>query len=230
LSKKIAIALVALSMLLVLAATANSTAALTYVPGVRAGNTADYSVVGNPALPYDKTHITVWGTKGSYVALTATNYLPSGGLYSIQNHNWSIDAYGGFSNYLDAVFYWVVTANMSNGDLVLVDTAFGVYVKSNTTMTVAGASRFVLYANGSALAVDPFIMYIDRASGLIVQGNFATASGWINVTLTSTNVWSAPEVGAISGMTLVAIGEGVVIVVLIVLIAFMAFRMRAKKH
>jgi hypothetical protein len=224
-----AIAFAAFAMLLVLGTTTYSTSALAYVPGVKAGDNADYRVVGNPTLPYNRTHIEVWGTKGSYVTLTASNYFPNGTLHSVVSHNWSIDSYGSFGGYLDAVFYWMVSANMSKGDNLLTDTAFGVIVQSNMTMTVAGASRFVLYANGSALAVGIFLMYVDRASGLVVKGDFDTMSGWINTTLISTNVWSAPVTttpGGLSTMTLAAIGEGVVI---LVLIAFIALKMRGKK-
>jgi hypothetical protein len=216
LNRKIACSLALLTMLLVLSFASNPVNATTYIPGVKAGSTADYKVLGNPALPYNKTHITVWGKTGSYVALTATNYKPSSALDSVVAHNWTIDSYGGAS-FQDAVFYWVVGANFTKGDNVLPDTAFGVNVQNNLTMTVAGVSRFVQHANGSGLWVTYFDMYFDRATGLVIQGNYATASGWINVTLISTNVWSppAPAESPFSTISIIAIA-GVGIVALVV--------------
>jgi hypothetical protein len=231
LSKKIAFAFAALSMLLVLAATMNSaSAAFAPIPGVKAGDTADYKVVGDPYFPYNRTHIAVWGTKASYVALTATNYLPDGTLYSVDNHNWTVDFYGSGS-WPSGVFYWVVSKNLTVGPDEILGAVPGVYVVNNLTMTAAGVSRFVLHANGSSMVTGfYFDMYFDRATGLVVQGNYGTPAGWLNVTLISTNVWSAaqPPPG-VDLMTLAAIGEGIVIVVLVILTLFLALRMRRKR-
>jgi hypothetical protein len=225
LKKKMAFALAALSILLVLTATISSTAALTPgLPGVKAGDTADYKVVGNPALPYNRTHISVLGTNGYYVALTSANYKPNGTLYSVEARNWSVDFYGGGSWNI-AVFYWVVGGNFSNGAEIL-SAAPGVFVTDNLTMTAAGVSRFVLHATGTGVVVNYFDMYFDRVTGLVVQGNYDTPAGWINVTLLSTNVWSAPE--GLSATTLLVIGMGAVIVVLLVAMVFIA--RRAGKH
>jgi hypothetical protein len=190
------------------------------LPGVKAGDTADYQVVGNPALPYDRTHITVLGTNGYYVALTSANYKPDGTLYSVEARNWSVDFYGGGSWNI-AVFYWVVGGNFSNGYEILAAVP-GVFVTDNLTMTVFGVSRFVLHATGAGIVVNYFDMYFDRQTGLVIQGNYNTPAGWINVTLSSTNVWSPPE--GLSASTLLVIGEGVIIVVLLVAMVFIARR------
>lgn len=225
--KIMAIAFAALAMLSVLGATTNSaSAAFAALPGVKAGDTAAYKVVGDAYFPYNRTDITVWGTKGSYVVLTARNYLPNGTLYSVDNHNWTIESYGSGS-WPEGVFYWVVSKNLTVGPDEILSAYPGVYVVNNLTMTAAGVSRFVLHANGSSVVTGfYFDMYFDRATGLVVQGNYGTPAGWLNVTLISTNVWSAPVAGGLSTMTLAAIGEGVVI---LVLIAFIALKMRGKK-
>jgi hypothetical protein len=225
-NNKIALALSALTILLVLAATTGTASATSYVPGVKAGNTATFSVVGNPALPYNRTDITVYGKTGSYVQLTAVNYRPDGSLYSVEAHNWTVDTYGS-SSYADAVFFWVVSANLTKGDTVLADPfPTPVVVQSNLTMTAAGVSRFVLYANGSGIFVDPFLMYFDRATGLVVKGNYQTMAGWINVTLVSTNVWSIATTTTPGGLplTILEIGEAAVIVVLLVVLVFVMRR------
>jgi hypothetical protein len=191
LNRKFAYSFALLTMLLVPTAVVYPSSAATYTPGLQAGNTADYRVVGNPALPYNRTHVYFWGSVGTYALLTATNYKPTGAVQSVTAYNWSVDTYGGVS-YMNAVFYWVVGSNFTKGDNILPDTAFGVYVQNNLTMTVLGVSRFILHANGSGLSVTWFDMYFDRATGLVTQGNYDTASGWINVTLISTNVWSPP--------------------------------------
>lgn len=226
LRNKIVLALSALTILLVLSSTTGSASAATYVPGVKAGNTATFSVVGNPALPYNRTDITVYGTNGAYVQLTAVNYKPDGSLYSVESHNWTVESYGS-SSYLDAVFFWVVSANLTNGDTVLTDAAFGCTVYSNMTMTAAGASRFVMYANGSGIFVNPFLMWFDRATGLIVKGDYATMGGWINTTLVSTNAWSPPTTTTVpSGLplTTLEIAEAAVIVVLLLVLVLVMRR------
>jgi hypothetical protein len=216
LNRKIAYSLALLTMLLVLSVVTNPTNAITFTPGVKAGSTADYKVLGNPALTYNRTHITVWGTTGSYVALTATNYRPNGAIDSVVAHNYSISSYGG-SSFLDAVFYWVVGANLTKGPDEILSAFPGVFVVNNLTMTAAGVSRFVLHANGSGIYVTYFDMYFDRATGLVIQGNYATGVGWINVTLVSTNVWSqpAPAESPFSTTSIIAIA-GVGIVALVV--------------
>jgi hypothetical protein len=118
----------------------------------------------------------------------------------------------------------VVGGNFSNGAEIL-SAAPGVYVTSNLTMTVAGVSRFLLHATGSSIVVSYFDMYFDRQTGLVTQGNYNTPGGWINVTLVSTNVWSAPPAPeGLSASTLLVIGEGAIIVVLLVAMVFIARR------
>jgi hypothetical protein len=224
LKRKIAFALAALSILVVLTATANSAVAAP-LPGVKAGDTADYKVVGYPA--YNTTHITVWGTKGAYVALTATNYKANGSLYSVSNRNQSVAQYGGASWATVGIFFWVVSKNLTVGPGEILGMSPGVFVRNNLTMTAAGVSRFVLHANGSASGRVTYLdMYFDRETGLVVQGNYRSAAGWNNVTLISTNVWSGA--GGLSAEALLAIGEGAVIVVLFVAMVF--FAVRARKH
>jgi hypothetical protein len=206
-------------MLLVLSVVANPTNAATGYPGVKAGDTADYKVVGNPALLYNRTHITVLWTNGYYVALTSANYRPNGTLYSVEARNWSIDFYGNI-NWNIAVFEWLVGKNFTNGAEIL-GAAPGVYVQNNLTMTVLGVSRFVLHANGSSVVVSWFDMYIDRLTGLVTKGNYLTPVGWINVTLISTNVWSPPapaespfnttSIIAIAGVGIVALVVGLLV-------------------
>jgi hypothetical protein len=222
-----AFALAALSILIVLTATTNSAVALTPgLPGVKAGDTADYKVVGNPALQYDKTHVTILGTNGYYVALTTANYRPDGTLFSADARNFTVDFYGGGS-WNVAVFYWVVGGNFSNGYEIL-SAAPGVYVTDNLTMTVNGVSRFVLHATGASVVVSYFDMYFDRQTGLVIQGNYDTPSGWINVTLTSTNVFSPPE--GLNASILLIIGEGAVIVVLLIAMVYFARRGGGKRR
>lgn len=227
--KTIAAAFAALSMLLILAATTNSASAVyTPVPGVKAGDTADYTVVGDPYFPYTRTHITVWGTKGTYVQLTAANYFSDGTLHSADAHNHTIDFYGS-GTWPAGVFYWVVSKDLTVGPDEILGAVPGVYVVNNLTMTAAGMSRFVLHANGSSMVTGfYFDMYFDRATGLVVRGNYGTPAGWLNVTLTATNVWSAPP--GLDLIALAAIGEGIVIIVLIIVTVFLALKMRGRNR
>jgi hypothetical protein len=200
-------------MLLVLSVVTYPTSAVTGQSGVKAGDTADYKVVGSPALPYNRTHIAVLWTKGYYVALTSANYRPNGTLYSVEARNWSIDWYG-TGSWNIAVFEWVVGSNFTNGAEIL--SAFpGVVVQNNLTMTVLGVSRFVLHANGSSVVVSWFDMYFDRLTGLVTKGNYFTPVGWINVTLISTTAFSpAPAESPFSTISIIAIaGVGIVALV-----------------
>ncbi|WXG47312.1 MAG: hypothetical protein WED05_11740 [Candidatus Atabeyarchaeum deiterrae] len=211
--RRMAISLAMLSMLVILTVTIASPAAAAppYVSGLSTGVTADYSVVGNPPLTYSKTHVQIWGIYGSYVALVATNIKSNGAIDSSNYANWSVDSYGGASYNL-AVFYWAVGKDFANGDNVLPDTAFGVYVTDSLTMIVAGVARPVLHATGGGLVVTYFDMYFDKATGLVVKGDFALPTGWVNETLTSTTAFaSAPF-----DFTIVALIEGVSIIALVV--------------
>jgi hypothetical protein len=124
------------------------------------------------------------------VNVVVKNFKPNGAVDSIKSVNGSIElAY-------DYIFYYVVSANLTKGDSVLNDVAFGVYVQNNYTTTVAGVSRFVLHANGTGLTILYFDLVFDRATGLVIQtssyGDHVINYGWLNTTLISTNVWTVP--------------------------------------
>jgi hypothetical protein len=161
----------------------------------------------------------VWGIVGSQVYLNYTNYAPGGSVHT--KGQIIVDVYAG--SLLTSMY--LIAGNLTKND-GLYHGSTGLWINDTTSMIIAGVNRTVNHfriPNGAEEA------WWDKETGLMVKANIWFFV-WANYTMISTTAWSAPAQPPSlfsNPMTLVAIGEGVLI---IVLIALMALRGRGKKR
>jgi hypothetical protein len=208
LKRKMAIALATLSIILVLTATTSSAMAANYSKlGVQVGDYAVYksSLTGSTV---NKTVMLIYGIVGTTVYLNFTDYLPNGAI--ADKSQIILDTVAGSF----AGWAYITASNLTAHDPVY----SGAIYKINETksMTIGGAARTVNHMNftGWGVYLDA---YWDKTLGIMVKLNFFLWIGWMNYTMISFTSPGAPP-GGLSTMTLVAIGEGVVIVLLLVYI------------
>jgi hypothetical protein len=147
--------------------------------GLNVGNTADYqtSVTGRA---YNRTHLLVYGIVGTVIYGNFTDYNPD----NTVNQTYQIigDILLGSNN----IFFFFTAANLTAGDPIYSGASWT--INETITMTVAGTSRTV---NHIRTADGLFEAYWDKATGLMTKLN-AWYIYWFNMTIISTNAWSAP--------------------------------------
>jgi hypothetical protein len=210
LRKNLAYALALLSILLVLTASARSVAAADYTKvGVKVGDTATYRLSETSGTE-NKSTILVWGMIGSVVALNETDYTPAGAVnYKVTYY---IDIYAGSLS----LYWYLIASNLAKGDEVYHGST-GLYINDTTWMIVAGVNRTVNYIS---LMSGLWESWLDKGTGLMVKFNFWFL-GWKNYTMISTTAFAPASPPSLfsNGWALIAIGEGVLILILIVLLA-----------
>ena len=217
--KSLAYSLVALSILLVLSATISSTAATDYTKvGVKVGDTADYRV-SQSFLTDNKTRVYFTYISGSMVTFDDLSFWPNGTLHS------SNSITGNVSDNGFLVFIVLIASGLKVGDNIGTNPTSAT-IDGNSTLNVAGTSRLTNHAKENVILAS-FDAYWDQETGLLVQGNFMLFGAWLNATLISTTLWSS---GGGLSMSAVALGEGVVIVVLLIAMFFVARRGARHKH
>jgi hypothetical protein len=176
---------------------------------VKLGDTATYKVSVSGSTD-NKSTILVWGIVGTVVYVNSTFYLPNGTIdYKSQE---IINVYnGGLLTYM-----YLVAGNLSKNDAPYHGWT-GYWINDTTSMIIAGINRTVnhLRTYGGLNEV-----WWDKDTGLMVKANIWFID-WFNFTMISSTAWSAPQQPASllsNPMTLVAIGEGILIIVLIALI------------
>ncbi len=211
--KSLACSLAALSILLVLCATLSPTTAANYNKvSVRVGDTATYKV-SLTASTDNKSTTLVWGIVGTLVYLNATYYLPSGAVDS--KNQYLVDVYAGS---VLLTYMFLIAGTLSKND-PLFHGATGLWINDTTSMVIDGVNRTVNHFRAPGGFEEA---WWDKETGLMVKANIFLFFGWLNYTqMLSTNAWSAPAPppSLLSNpMTLVAIGEGVLIVILALLL------------
>jgi hypothetical protein len=104
-------------------------------------------------------------------------------------------------------FVFLIAANLTINDPVFSGSTGK--INDTTTMIIAGANRTV---NHLKIAGGELEDYWDKSTGIMVKLNFYLISGWLNFTMTSTNLWS-PSGFSLSTTTLIIIGGIAVIVI-----------------
>jgi len=211
--KRIVTALAILAMFLFVTATCNSASGTTYAVGVKAGDTADYtiSITGEPNST--AAHVYFCSVVGTTVTLNASLILKNGSHSKPEQYTCDVAA--------DHDLMWyLIPSNLTTNDPIHP----GCEMKINKTepMTVAGASRTVVYLNYTSLH-SPFPYYYptggiwwDRQTGIGVKATIRNvnpltlAVSWFNYTLTSTSLWS-PD---FSTTTILLVGAVALIVII----------------
>lgn len=206
-TRKTALILVSLS-LIIFAATVQASQAADYTKvGVKVGDTADYSVSATGAgsgYASGAMHLEVQSVSGTTITIKLSgtgipgNATPSGDI----------------STGSGALFPFVIAANLATSDAVYSGAIWS--ISGSATMNVAGQSRTVNQMSYSVTILTITVSYSvnwDKATGLFVGLNmtFGTAAS-VSIAMTSTSLWSAGLFGLSTG-TLLLIGVGVVIII-----------------
>lgn len=200
-----------LTILLVISSTCVPTLATSYTLGVQAGNTADYTASLSANATVARMHLLVQNVTGTTAGLNTTYYFSNGTVS--ENTFGSVDVSAG--SFLG--FLFLIAKNLNQSDPIY--SGATITLNASTTMNVAGADRTV---NTLSVAGALFI-YWDKATGIMVKLAF-NSSGWFNMTMTSTNMWSGGLFG-LSTETLLIIG----VVGVVVIIAAAVLLMRRRK-
>jgi hypothetical protein len=201
-------ALAVLTILLVLSATINTAPAADYTKvGVKLGYTATYKSSFTLSAA-NKTYFLVWGVVGTLVYLNITTYLPNGTVDTSGQD--LIDVYiGGLTS-----TYLIAGGLSANDGIYHGSVGGGYWINDTSTMAVAGISRAV---NHLRTHDGLYEVWWDKETGLMVKCN-VWLLGWYNNTMTSTTAFAAPPGLFSNPMTLLALGEGAVILILLVYI------------
>jgi hypothetical protein len=186
------------SILLLLAVACTPARAVDYKLGLALGTTASYSASTTNTNETSLDIVVVW-TNATALRLASTDRYANG-TEETRYDTWDV-RYGPGDNITLAVeWLWVVAANLSAGDQIVM---YGIprTVNSSTIMMAAGAIRTV---NLWQLKQDLFV-YWDKPTGLMVKlnMNWGPVIGWFNFTLTATTAWTSL---AIPGYPFEAIG------------------------
>ena len=205
--KTLSCTLAALTILLVLSATINTAPAVNYANiGVKVGDTAVYhsSFDGSTA---NKTVILVYGIVGTQIYLNITDYLPNNAVANKYQLITDTQA-GSFLGWL-----YLIASNLTTNDPVYSGAIYK--INSTKSMSIGGATRTVDVLNITTIGLTA---YWDKTLGIMVKLNL-WFFGWSNYTMISFTSPGAPSApGGLSLSILAAIGEGVVIIVLLVYI------------
>ena len=198
--------LAALTILFVLSATINTAPAVNYTKiGVQVGDTAVYhaSFTGSNA---NKTVMLVYGIVGTQVYLNLTNYFPNGTV-AYKTQIITDTQAGSFLGWL-----YLIAANLTTNDPVYSGSTY--MINGTKSVNIVGTRTVdVLNITGGYL-----FAYWDKTLGIMVKLNF-WFFGWSNYTLVSFTSPGAPAApSGISLTTIAVIGEGAVIILLLVYI------------
>jgi hypothetical protein len=209
LKKRLLCTLAALSIFMLIVASAGNVAAADYTKvGVKPGDTATYRS-SFTTLDDNKTDFLVWGVVGTLVYLNITNYHPNGAVDS--RTQFPIDVYiGGLGS-----VYLIAGGLSANDEIYHGSRGAGYWINDTSTMAVAGISRTV---NHLRTPDGQFEVWWDKETGLMVKANLFNLY-WFNYTMMSTTTFAAPPSLFSNPMTLLALGEGGVILILLAYIA-----------
>ncbi len=152
--------------------------------GVKVGDTAFYDVQKTYDSYEIMVDILVYGIVGTTITLNLTYYDAYWNPYPEQ---WLGDIYNGAGNPL---YLFLITPHLQAGEAIY--SSASLLIQETVTMKVAEVSRSVNHHcsgdPGSGWYLDA---YWDQATGMIVQLRFYySLMGWLNVTMTSTSLWS----------------------------------------
>jgi hypothetical protein len=161
---------------------------------------------------------------GTNATMIGTTYYGDGTIYGSFTKSGNISLY---TNIFDQNLRpYVIAANLNVGDNVTIGSPVTFKINSSSTMLVAGAQRTVLNLNYNQLG-SRTDFYYDQSTGLTVKANiYEGGSNWENVTLISTNAWSAAPAGISDTLLMAGIGIGGIVVGLAIGLVIG----RAKKH
>jgi hypothetical protein len=180
-------------------------------------------------MPVNRTSIQVLKVTGKVANLTSQDYYANGTIYPTvfyRSLNFIENMSGGPSGDNP---YFLIAPNLGAGDQIYAKSTFAGYkINQTISMSVLGQTREVNMLNGTYSGFR-VLLYWDKSTGLLVKAINAPSPVYVaNFTLLSTTAL-VPAAPSLLGnpMTLVAIGEGVLI---IILIALMVLRGRGKKR
>lgn len=202
--KKLAYTFALLSILLVISTTYTPALATTYQLGVQAGNTGDYTATISGNSNVTKAHMSVHNVTGSVAGLDFTFIYPNGTVAKSSSISVFVDVTS--TNGSDLGWIFLIGKNLTNGNPIYPTAPY--MINATTTMIVAGVNRTV-----NRLSIGDTTFFWDKNTGTIVKMNFHFF-GWINITMTATNMWSAAGLFGLSTTTLLIIG-GVVLVIIV---------------
>jgi hypothetical protein len=222
--RRLALSLALLTILMVVSATSLPTQGATYKLGVQAGNTADYTASLTTGASMTKLHASIHNATGTVAGIDFTYHFTNGSvaltgsaLVDVATTN----ASSGSSIYL-------IAANLTTNDPVI--SGF-LPLNQTTTLIAAGVNRTVnhLLITLPSMGIY-FNNYWDQLTGILVQANMnvSTSIGWVNLTMSGTNMWGAGATGGTGGLsssTLLIVGA-VVVVVIVIVVAVLLLRRR----
>jgi hypothetical protein len=211
--RKLAFGLALLTILMVVSATSIPTLATTYQLGVQAGNTATYTASVTGLTNVTTAHLLVHNATGTVAGLIMSFYFSNGTLAKGENISALVDVTS--TNGSDLGFIFLIAKNLTAGDPVYPTAKLT--LNQTTSLTVAGASRAV-----NLLKIGNSSLYWDQATGIIVKMNLQII-GWLNFSMTATNMWSAAGILGLSTTELLIIG---VVVILVIIVAVVLVRRR----
>jgi hypothetical protein len=204
-SRKSALLLLSLSLIL-FAATVQTSQAVDYTKvGVKVGDTADYSVTsqgGGTGFQNGTMHLEVKSVSGTIVSVD----LSGTGIVS------GTTVTGNISTGSGSIFPYLIASGLTAGDPLY--SGSSISITTTATKSLGGQSRTLneLTYGFSFPVTGSYDLDWDRATGLMVEFNMTISSVSASIILTSTSLWSAGLFG-LSTTTLLIIGIGAVVIV-----------------
>jgi hypothetical protein len=211
LKKKSICAIAVLSMLLAFTSTFMPATAANYKDiGVSTGVivTYQYNSTASPSIP--RLSVYYQSVVGTNATMVGTTYHGDGTIHDSFTKSGNISLYTNV--FAQNLRPYVIAANLNVGDNITIGSPVTFKINSSSTMSVAGTQRTVLNLNYNQLG-SRTDFYYDQSTGLTVKANiYEGGTTWENITLISTNAWSAAPAGVSDLLLLTGIGIGAIVV------------------
>jgi hypothetical protein len=217
---------VLLLAILMSAAFFTSAAGISYKVGVSPGNWAEYSETTSLLPSAIKARVDIIGVNGTTVKLNETIYNANGTVAFRYSFSGDLAQPLG---YLTLGFYLIPT-NLSAGDYI--SGTSGYKINETVPMTVVGLQRLCNHLIIHTTALNTTISedyYWDQATGILVKSASSITSPSTSLSsttvMTATNVFSSAPLGT---GTIILLGGGAAVGVVIVVALVAAYRLRRK--
>lgn len=196
--------------------------ALSYRPGVKAGDIAYYSVSATFTVGPPVTRMSVLSVTGTIVSASFFSFYPDGGVPS----GFSIDVFSGQSDNSTSNFFFVIASGLLKGDPIFNN--WNITVAGQSTLSCGGVSRDAVGAEFTRAGQSIRLAW-DQATGAMCGYTGSDNRGVLFVNMINSTFWtpiSAPiDTYAVAAEISSAIGLPLLVIVL-----FVYFRRRRARR
>ena len=196
--------------------------ALSYRPGVKAGDSAYYSVSATYTIGQPVSKMNVLSVTGTNVSASFFGFYPDGGLPS---NGFSFDVFSGQSYNSTSNFFFVIAAGLLTGDPIFNNS--NITIAGQSTITCGGVSRQAVGAQFTRAGQSARLAW-DQVTGAMCGYTGSDNRGIVNVYMVNGTFWApvSPPVDAFAVAAEISSAVGLPLVVIVLFVYFRRRRAR----